>query len=190
MCADFFSELSGPISTKEKKYSAVHFPLWNSFKQNTCTLSHLSILYFRFYYHVKCLLHKIEKNYFFPAFNKIVKIVSKKENYFLLDWHIIRLKRTLLGLRQFLATERSLKMMKNVFNFTFNFNFALFVLKFLSSRFDHVEKLVSLPYFFMISEEKYFSCYILLADQSSFYLTKKSRQKFKHLEKKKSFKIK
>ena len=147
MCADFFSELSGPISTKEKKYSAVHFPLWNSFKQNTCTLSHLSILYFRFYYHVKCLLHKIEKNYFFPAFNKIVKIVSKKENYFLLDWHIIRLKRTLLGLRQFLATERSLKMMKNVFNFTFNFNFALFVLKFLSSRFDHVEKLVSLPYF-------------------------------------------
>ena len=50
------------------------------------------------------------------------------------------IKSTLLGLRQFLTTESSLKLTKNAFNFTLKGLFVLKIFKFLSSFFDHVEK--------------------------------------------------
>ena len=46
-------------------------------------------------------------------------------------------KGVLSGLRQFLATETPLKMMKNTFYFTLIILFALKILKFLSSLFGH-----------------------------------------------------
>ena len=49
-------------------------------------------------------------------------------------------KGALSGLRQFLATESRLKMMKNVFYFTSKALFVLKIFKFLSSHFGHVAK--------------------------------------------------
>ena len=46
----------------------------------------------------------------------------------------------LSGLRQFLATESPLKMMKNAFHFTLKALFVLKIIKFLSLLFGHVEK--------------------------------------------------
>ena len=46
----------------------------------------------------------------------------------------------LSGLRQFLATGRPLKLMKNAFYFTLKAIFILKIFKFLSSIFGHVEK--------------------------------------------------
>ena len=50
------------------------------------------------------------------------------------------LKKAPLDLRQFLATERPLKMMKIVFYFTLKVLFVLKIFKFLSWLFGHVEK--------------------------------------------------
>ena len=50
------------------------------------------------------------------------------------------LKGTLSGLRQFLATESPLKMMKNAFYFTSKAHFVLKIFKLLSWHFDHVSK--------------------------------------------------
>ena len=49
-------------------------------------------------------------------------------------------KGALSGLRQLLATESPLKMMKNAFYFTLKALFVLKIFKFLSSIFGHVEK--------------------------------------------------
>ena len=48
----------------------------------------------------------------------------------------------LSGLRQFLAFESPLKVMKNAFNFTLEALFVLKIFKFLSWLFGHVEKRV------------------------------------------------
>ena len=48
----------------------------------------------------------------------------------------------LSGLRQFLAFESPLKVMKNAFNFTLKALFVLKIFKFLSWLFGHVEKRV------------------------------------------------
>ena len=53
---------------------------------------------------------------------------------------ILHFKGTLSGLRQSMATESYLKMMKNIFFFTSKALFALKVFKFLSSIFGHVAK--------------------------------------------------
>ena len=50
------------------------------------------------------------------------------------------LKGTLSSLRQFLATENPLQMMKNAFYFTFKALLVLKIFKLLSSIFGHVEK--------------------------------------------------
>ena len=50
------------------------------------------------------------------------------------------LKGALLGLRQFLATESPLKIMKNIFYFTSKAIFVLKIFKFLSLFFGHVAK--------------------------------------------------
>ena len=50
------------------------------------------------------------------------------------------LKGALLGLRQFLATESSLKLMKNAFYYTSKALFVLKISKFLSQHFGHVSK--------------------------------------------------
>ena len=52
----------------------------------------------------------------------------------------VAFKGTLSGLRQFLATESPLKMMKNAFYFTSEALFILKIFKFLSLLFDHVLK--------------------------------------------------
>ena len=52
----------------------------------------------------------------------------------------INLKRALSGLRQFLAAESPLKMMKNAFYFASKTLFVLKIFKFLSERFGHVTK--------------------------------------------------
>ena len=49
-----------------------------------------------------------------------------------------KVKGALLGLRQFLATESSLKMMKDAFYFTSKALFVLKIFKFLSGLFGHV----------------------------------------------------
>ena len=51
-----------------------------------------------------------------------------------------RVKGALLGLRQFLATESSLKLMKNAFYYTSKALFVLKISKFLSQHFGHVSK--------------------------------------------------
>ena len=51
-----------------------------------------------------------------------------------------RLKGALSGLRQFLATESPLKMMRNAFYFTSKALFVLKIFKFLSSLFGHVSQ--------------------------------------------------
>ena len=56
------------------------------------------------------------------------------------------LKDALSGLRQILATEVALKMMKNAFYFTLKSLFVLKIFKFLSWLFGHVEKLVDYKY--------------------------------------------
>ena len=53
-----------------------------------------------------------------------------------------KLKGALSGLRQFLATESPLKMIKNDLYFTLKALFTLKIFKFLSRIFDHVEKLL------------------------------------------------
>ena len=63
----------------------------------------------------------------------------------LINWKFVSrffpdLKGALLGLRQFLATESPLKMMKNGFCFTLKAFFVLEIFKFLSCLFGHVEK--------------------------------------------------
>ena len=50
------------------------------------------------------------------------------------------IKGTLSCLRPFLATERSLKMMKNTFYYTSKALFVLKIFRFLSRIFDHVAK--------------------------------------------------
>ena len=55
-------------------------------------------------------------------------------------WWLYVLKGPLSGLRQFLTTERLLKMMKNAFYFILKALFVLEIFKFLSSLFGHVEK--------------------------------------------------
>ena len=50
------------------------------------------------------------------------------------------IKGALSGLRQFLATESPLKLMKNPFHFTFKYHFALKIFKLLPWFFDHVKK--------------------------------------------------
>ena len=52
----------------------------------------------------------------------------------------LELEGPLLGLRQFLTTERSFKMMKNTFYFMLKALFALEIFKFFSWPFDFVEK--------------------------------------------------
>ena len=52
----------------------------------------------------------------------------------------VAFKGTLSGLRQFLATESPLKMMKNAFYFTSKALFILKIFKFLSLIFDHALK--------------------------------------------------
>ena len=54
-----------------------------------------------------------------------------------MTWNI---KDALSSLRQFLATESPLKLMKNTFYFTLKTLFVLKIFKFLSSLFGHVEK--------------------------------------------------
>ena len=49
-------------------------------------------------------------------------------------------KDALSGLRQFLATESPLKLMKNAFYFTLKALFVLKIVKFLSWLFGHVDK--------------------------------------------------
>ena len=56
------------------------------------------------------------------------------------DLHNIQLKGALSGLRQFLVTESSLKMMKNTFHFTSKALFVLKIFNFLSWLFGHVAK--------------------------------------------------
>ena len=51
-----------------------------------------------------------------------------------------RFKDALLGLRQFLTTERPLKMMKNTFHFMLKALFVLQIFTFLSRLFSYVEK--------------------------------------------------
>ena len=53
---------------------------------------------------------------------------------------ILPLKGALSGLRQLLATESPLKMMKNAFYFTSKALFVLNIFKFLSGLFGHVSK--------------------------------------------------
>ena len=53
---------------------------------------------------------------------------------------LFSIKGALSGLRQFLAAESPLNMMKNVFHFTSKALFVLKVFKFLSWLFDHVAK--------------------------------------------------
>ena len=55
-----------------------------------------------------------------------------------LNWVGEKIKGALYGLRQFLATEGPLKMMKNVFHFTLKALFVLKIFKFLSWLFGHV----------------------------------------------------
>ena len=62
------------------------------------------------------------------------------KNHFLLCLYFAKLKGALSGLRQFLATESPLKMMKNAFCFTSKALFFLKRLKFLSWIFGHVAK--------------------------------------------------
>ena len=50
------------------------------------------------------------------------------------------LKGPLSGLRQFLASESPLKLIKNAFYFTSKFIFVLKIVKFLSGLFGHVSK--------------------------------------------------
>ena len=50
------------------------------------------------------------------------------------------IKGALSGLREFLANERALKVMRNVFYFTLKAHFVLKIFKFLSRIFGHVEK--------------------------------------------------
>ena len=52
--------------------------------------------------------------------------------YFSTSGQVITVKGTLLGLRQFLATESPLKMMKNAFYFTLRTRFVLKIFQFLS----------------------------------------------------------
>ena len=50
------------------------------------------------------------------------------------------IRKTLSGLREFLAAESTLKMMKNAFYFTSKVLFVLKIVKFFSSLFCHVAK--------------------------------------------------
>ena len=52
--------------------------------------------------------------------------------YFFTSGQVITVKGALLGLRQFLATESPLKMMKNAFYFTLKTRFVLKIFQFLS----------------------------------------------------------
>ena len=52
----------------------------------------------------------------------------------------VMIKGVLSGLRQFLATENHLKIIKNIFYFNVNTLFVLKIFKSLSRLFDHAEK--------------------------------------------------
>ena len=56
----------------------------------------------------------------------------------------MKVKGALSGLRQFLANENPLKMMKNVFYFTIKAYFVLKIFKFLSLLFAHVSRWLEL----------------------------------------------
>ena len=72
-------------------------------------------------------------NKFLECFQKIYSIKTTQKVKF-------SIKGALSGLRQFLAAESPLKMMKNAFYITLKTLFVLKIFKFLSRLFDHVEK--------------------------------------------------
>ena len=57
-----------------------------------------------------------------------------------MTWDLDNIKGLLLGLRQFLANENSLKMMRNAFYFMLKALFVLKIFTILSWRFGYVEK--------------------------------------------------
>ena len=65
--------------------------------------------------------------------------MMKNTFYLILETHFV-LKGALFCLRQFLATENPLEMMKNAFSFTLKALFVFKILKFLSRLVGHVEK--------------------------------------------------
>ena len=75
--------------------------------------------------------HSTRKKYSLKLSSLSLKVLN-------LDW--LHFKDALSGLRQFLATESPLKMMKNAFYFIIKALFVLKIFKFLSWLFDHVEK--------------------------------------------------
>ena len=74
---------------------------------------------------------KIIVSYQETSWDIAIKVLNNSLNYF---------KGALSGLRQFLATESPLKMMKNAFYFTSKSFFVLKAFKFLSWHFSHVAK--------------------------------------------------
>ena len=66
----------------------------------------------------------------------------KKEHYYHHDGKKLGFKGALSDLRQFLETERPLKMMNNAFYFTSKAVYVLKTFKFLSWLSDHVSKLI------------------------------------------------
>ena len=72
--------------------------------------------------------------------NRLKKEVTSVNAYFKLLFTEIGFKVALSGLRQFLANEAPLKMMKNAFYFTSKVLFVLKIFKFLSWLFSHVAK--------------------------------------------------
>ena len=75
--------------------------------------------------------HSTRKKYSLKLSSLSLKVLN-------LDW--LHFKDALSGLRQFLATESPLKMMKNAFYFIIKALFVLKIFKFLSWLFDHVSK--------------------------------------------------
>ena len=73
-------------------------------------------------------------------------VIKSVKYYFswLLSYFSSTVKGALAGLRQFLTTGSSLKMMKNTFYFSLKALFVLKIFKLLSWRFSHVEKQLNL----------------------------------------------
>ena len=76
----------------------------------------------------------------FHVFKIIQMVPNRAKHHKYSSWNqflVIQLKGALSGLRQFLATESPLKMIKNVFYFTSKALLVLKILKFLSWIFGH-----------------------------------------------------